>query len=526
MAGARQRLRDRRGRGAPVRADAGADRARSARRTPASAPTESCCCREPDEPGLRGAAADLQPRRLRGRAVGQRRARGDPVPAPPRLDRQADAFSIQTAAGEIRPTITGPTTECTVDMGRRATAAPTTTRRRRRRRPRRADRGRARLALSARLRSATRSARSRSTDERRWRRSTCRRSARRSSATSCSRTARTCRGSPARDPTAIRARIFERGVGETSASGTGATGAAVAHVLARRTLAGDRGARRRRARGRGGGGPAHQPDRLGGARVPRARWPTSSSRSCMRPSKRLERIPPYLFAELERKIAAKRAAGRRRDQPRHRRSRHADVRRRSSTAAQRGGRRPEHAPVPVATAAAPEFREAVARLLRAPLRRDARPRDRGDAGDRRQGVHLQPQPRVPRPRRRRAGRPIPATRSTPAARCSAGAEPVLMPLVPELRLRARPRRDRRRRRCAGAADVPQLPEQPDRRGRARTGCSSGSSSSPRDHDILVVHDNAYSETTYDGYVAPSFLADARAPRRSASRCSRCPRATT
>ena len=29
----------------------------------------------------------------------------------------------------------------------------------------------------------------------------------------------------------------------------------------------------------------------------------------MRSSKRLERIPPYLFAELERKVAAKRAAG-------------------------------------------------------------------------------------------------------------------------------------------------------------------------------------------------------------------------
>lgn len=28
----------------------------------------------------------------------------------------------------------------------------------------------------------------------------------------------------------------------------------------------------------------------------------------------------------------------------------------------------------------------------------------------------------------------------------------------------------------------------------------------REHRILVVHDNAYSETTYDGYVAPSFLA--------------------
>ena len=30
----------------------------------------------------------------------------------------------------------------------------------------------------------------------------------------------------------------------------------------------------------------------------------------------------------------------------------------------------------------------------------------------------------------------------------------------------------------------------------------------REHRFLVVHDNAYSETTYDGYVAPSFLADA------------------
>jgi diaminopimelate epimerase len=39
--------------------------------------------------------------------------------------------------------------------------------------------------------------------------------------------------------TRIRARIFERGVGETLSSGTGATGAAVAHVLARREAAGE-----------------------------------------------------------------------------------------------------------------------------------------------------------------------------------------------------------------------------------------------------------------------------------------------
>jgi len=36
---------------------------------------------------------------------------------------------------------------------------------------------------------------------------------------------------PLDDPAAIRARIFERGVGETTASGTGACGAAIAHVL-------------------------------------------------------------------------------------------------------------------------------------------------------------------------------------------------------------------------------------------------------------------------------------------------------
>ena len=66
---------------------------------------------------LRRPAADLQPRRQRGRAVGQRRPRGDPVPAPQRLDGQRTRSRIQTLAGEIRPTITGPTT-CRVDMGR------------------------------------------------------------------------------------------------------------------------------------------------------------------------------------------------------------------------------------------------------------------------------------------------------------------------------------------------------------------------------------------------------------------------
>ena len=49
----------------------------------------------------------------------------------------------------------------------------------------------------------------------------------------------------------------------------------------------------------------------------------------------------------------------------------------------------------------------------------------------------------------------------------AGAEPVLMALEPELGFVPDLDRDRRRCRQAGQADVPQLPQQPDRRGRAR-----------------------------------------------------------
>src|ERR1700724_822164 len=49
--------------------------------------------------------------------------------------------------------------------------------------------------------------------------------------------------------------------------------------------------------------------RAGPFRCSAAPSPRTSSRSCMRSSRRLEQIPPYLFAELERKIAEKKAKG-------------------------------------------------------------------------------------------------------------------------------------------------------------------------------------------------------------------------
>ena len=137
----------------------------------------------------------------------------------------ADVFSIETAAGEIRPTITGPTT-CRVDMGR----ARLTSKDFPAGRPRRPRRGR-RLPLPARLdrQPAVRDPRRRPRDARGARPARDRpgdRARRR-----CSRTAPTSPSGPSSRPDRIRARIFERGVGETLSSGTGASGAAVAHVV-------------------------------------------------------------------------------------------------------------------------------------------------------------------------------------------------------------------------------------------------------------------------------------------------------
>ena len=221
----------------------------------------------------------------------------------------------------------------------------------------------------------------------------------------------------------------------------------------------------------------------------------------MRPSSRLDQIPPYLFAQLERKISEKRAAG-------------IDVISLGIgdpdtptypsivAAAQRAVADPSTHTYPTNRGRA-EFRQAVAAFYQ-----------------RRFGVTLDPDTEVmaaigakecifnlslafldPGEVALASDPGYPVYTGGPLM---AGGEAALMGLVPELGfapdLRAISADHLRRARLmfinypnnpTGAV----LPE----------GLFESVIELARATDFLVVHDNAYSETTYDGYVAPSFL---------------------
>src|ERR1700761_3100955 len=228
----------------------------------------------------------------------------------------------------------------------------------------------------------------------------------------------------------------------------------------------------------------------------------TSSRSCMKPSSRLERIPPYLFAQLERKISEKRAAG-------------VDV----ISLGIGDPDTPTYAPVVEAAPRAvadpsthtypnnrgrAEFREAVAAFYQ-----------------RRFGVTLDPDTEVmaaigakecifnlslafldPGDVALASDPGYPVYTGGPLM---AGGEAVLMGLRPELGF---------------APDLEAIPAGALRRARLMflnypnnptgailpAGLFESVVDLARANEFLVVHDNAYSETTYDGYVAPSFLA--------------------
>ena len=222
----------------------------------------------------------------------------------------------------------------------------------------------------------------------------------------------------------------------------------------------------------------------------------------MKPSERLNRIPPYLFAELERKIAAKKATG-------------ADV-------ISLGIGDPDR-PTP------PLIVQAMQEAVTEPQTHQY-PSNRGredfrvalsDFYARRFDVEIDPATEV-----------IPAIGAKEAifnlnlafldpgdvALASdpgypvytggpllVGAEPVVMPLLPELGF---------------VPDLDSIDAQAIQRAKLMYLCypnnPTGAVVPPgfferaiefaREHDILIVHDNAYSEITFDGYRAPSFLA--------------------
>jgi LL-diaminopimelate aminotransferase len=222
----------------------------------------------------------------------------------------------------------------------------------------------------------------------------------------------------------------------------------------------------------------------------------------MRPSSRLDQIPPYLFAQLERKISEKRAAGidvislgiGDPDTPTY-----API----VEAAQRAVADPSTHTYPNNRGRA-EFRRAVAAFY-----------------ERRFGVTLDPDTEVmaaigakecifnlslafldPGDVALASDPGYPVYTGGPIM---AGGEPVLMGLKPELGFApdlAAIEADHLRRARLMFINYPNNPTGavlPD-------GLFESAIELARANDILVVHANAYSETTYDGYVAPSFLA--------------------
>ena len=219
-----------------------------------------------DEAGLRRRPAHLQPRRQRGRAVGQRCARGDPAPAPRGLDRAARVLDRARrparSARRSSPSASAAWTWAARSVGETGES-----------------RGRVALPARADRQPADGDPASASPAEVDAP-GPCQPSARRSSTTRASRTARTSRSTPC-SPTTGSARASSSAVwGRPPPAGTGACGAAIAHVLrggdSPVTVVLDGGELRRRRRRE----PPRRPHRLGRAGLRRHLQLPSSTPSC------------------------------------------------------------------------------------------------------------------------------------------------------------------------------------------------------------------------------------------------------
>src|ERR671914_67599 len=221
----------------------------------------------------------------------------------------------------------------------------------------------------------------------------------------------------------------------------------------------------------------------------------------MRPSSRLARLPPYLFAELERKIAEKKAQG-------------VDV-------ISLGIGDPD-TPTPELVVGALQEAAADPGTHRYPSNR-GRPELRGAVArfyERRFGVSLDPDTEIvpalgamecvfnlnlafldPGDAALAADPGYPVYTVGPLL---ADAEPVLMPLLsergftPDLEAIEPADRERARLMYLNYPNNPTGAVVPD-------GLFERAIEFGREHDVLIVHDASYTETTFDGYVAPSFL---------------------
>jgi LL-diaminopimelate aminotransferase len=222
----------------------------------------------------------------------------------------------------------------------------------------------------------------------------------------------------------------------------------------------------------------------------------------MKPSSRLDRLPPYLFAELERKIAEKKAAG-------------VDV----ISLGIGDPDTPTPAPVVDALAQAaadpgthqypsnrgrPELREAFARFYAHRFGVELDPDNEiiPALGAKECIFHLNLAFLDPDSVALAADPGYPVYTGGPLL---AGAEPVLMPLVPELGFA--PDLDAIEGDVAARARLlfMNYPNNPTG-AVAPDGLFERAVEFGREHDVLIVHDASYTETTFDGYVAPSFLA--------------------
>ena len=222
----------------------------------------------------------------------------------------------------------------------------------------------------------------------------------------------------------------------------------------------------------------------------------------MKPSKRLDLIPPYLFAELERKIAAKRAAG-------------VDVISLGIgdpdrptpalivEAMQEAVSEPETHQYP-SNRGRQDFREAVSDfyMRRFDVELDPATEIMPAIGAKECIFNLNLAFLDPGDAALSADPGYPVYTGGPLL---AGADPVLMPLLPERGftpdLMAISDQDRDRAKLM-FFNYPNNPTG----AVVRPGFFEEVVDYCRDTNILAVHDNAYSETTYDGYRAPSFLA--------------------